>query len=372
MDHCQELLEPIRPETRVLSKMSRRRNTMVDDNVESTFLRLLNQETDFTSNLNLSHAQDTVLVGHAQNSVWRQRVVNWIYKVVDQTSCKREIAFITMNIVDRFLISEGRNLSLEEQSIYSRDRSSYQTVVMASLMIAMKLLEGKPSLHVQDLICMSRYSCHLKDFVKVGQSIVRNLSWNSQIPTPARMIYSMVQFLPKSIPTETRDSIFQNAIFQAELSVHDLFFSDQKSSVISLACLMNAMREESLSCGKVSSSISTEFSNRVSQLIGIDSLPLTVCTRLMQLYSQTCNDSCSQNIPFIIAPVIIPADSKDEQQIPVLLQTTYQSSSKDAKNEDVLTSRDQREPTLILPLVEEESTNGLAISHPRVKRRKIK
>jgi len=203
------------------------------------------------------------------NPIWRQMVVEWCYQVIDHISADRELVYITMNILDRFLSAHmlkrsdtcTDNTANTTSRQYLTDKKDYETAVMTALLMTMKL-QGLSSLCINDLVQMSSNSVTSLDIVQVGKEIIQCLTWNKQIPTAARFAHALVQVLPDTVSESTMMNIFENAVFQIELSVQDESCSHQAPSLVAWMAFENAISATSMpSCvkGSVRSSIAQEM-----------------------------------------------------------------------------------------------------------------
>lgn len=187
-------------------------------------------------------AEDDMIQGFQRihNPVWRQMVVEWCYLVIDHISADRELVYITMNILDRFLVACHSKKSKTPKYCYLTDKKAYETAVMTALLMTLKL-QGISALCVKDLVKMSSNSVSSKEIVEVGKDIVQTLTWNTQIPTAARFAHALVDSLPESIGNHTKISIFENIVYQIELSVQDEYCSRQPPSLVAWMAFENAI-----------------------------------------------------------------------------------------------------------------------------------
>ena len=174
------------------------------------------------------------------NPIWRQMVVEWCYHVIDHISADRELVYITMNILDRFLVAHHAKKDHTCKYYYLTDKKAYETAVMTSLLMTMKL-QGISALCVKDLVKMSSNFVTSKEIVEVGKEIVQTLTWNTQIPTAARFAHALVALLPESINGHIKISIFENVVYQIELSVQDEYCSQQPPSLVAWMAFENTI-----------------------------------------------------------------------------------------------------------------------------------
>mmetsp|Transcript_14238 Transcript_14238/g.26713 ORF Transcript_14238/g.26713 Transcript_14238/m.26713 type:complete len:409 (+) Transcript_14238:217-1443(+) len=298
----------------------------------STLKRLVAQE-QHSSSIQSRCEEDTkqrtqLLLGsrhvNIHNPIWRQMIVNWCYQVIDHIGADRELVYITMNILDRFLAvyfytnknknnnrqdvasSTGSGLlpSRSASSIRTRnyltDKKAYETAVMTSLLITMKL-EGVSSLCITDLVQMSSNSVTSKDIIEVGKEIISSLSWNKQIPTAARFANALVHLLPDSMDEHTIVSIYDMSVFQIELSVQDESCSHYPPSLVAWMAFENAMDDVN-----IPQDIRARVRMTISQELGHE---YNYSLRTVLYKFQRHNHYLSES-----SPVIIPPDDEDEDE----------------------------------------------------------
>lgn len=184
------------------------------------------------------------------NPVWRQMVVEWCYHVIDHISADRELVYIAINILDRFLsvhfrtlTSNAKNNTNTDGRRYLTDKRDYETAVMTALLLTLKL-QGITSLSIENLVQMSSNSVSSTDILEVGQDTIHSLKWNSQIPTAARFAHVYIQLLSDDIFDEdTKVAIFESTVFQIELSIQDEAFSYAPPSLVAWMAFENALSE---------------------------------------------------------------------------------------------------------------------------------
>uniref|UniRef100_A0A7S3VEN5 Cyclin N-terminal domain-containing protein n=1 Tax=Chaetoceros debilis TaxID=122233 RepID=A0A7S3VEN5_9STRA len=192
------------------------------------------------------------------NPVWRRMVVEWCYSVIDHIGADRELVYIAIHILDRFLLQESQSPTVTSTGTstsnvtstvdYMNDKQAYETAVMTCLLITLKLNGLGDVLQIHDLLQMSSTNQHhahhhahtntstntisnnisnnnqhahaharvvdhskrqitSRDITTMGRRIVHALTWNKQIPTAARFAHAYVQFL---LPDADSDSIPEN------------------------------------------------------------------------------------------------------------------------------------------------------------------
>jgi hypothetical protein len=282
----------------------------------SLLKRLVAQEQ--ISSQKCESLKQTLLQGrhrNIHNPIWRKMIVDWCYQVIDQIGADRELVYITMNILDRFLAvcflaknkQDATTPSMLPRSVssfrtrnYLTDKKAYETAVMTSLLITMKL-QGIPSLCITDLVQMSSNSVTSKDIIEVGKEIISSLSWNKQIPTAARFANALVHLLPDSIDERTKVSIYEISVFQIELSIQDESCSHHPPSLVAWMSFENAMDDMN-----VPHDIRASVRTTISQQLGHE---YNYYLRMMLYKFQNHNHCVSGS-----SPAIIPPDDEEEEE----------------------------------------------------------
>jgi Cyclin, N-terminal domain len=193
------------------------------------------------------------------NLIWREKVTQWCYDVVDHLNGSRDIVFVAMNILDRY--SALHNLSATNE----RD---YETAALTALFLSLRISGGRSSLDAHDLVRMSRLGVGIQEIVAVGKAMTGRLTWDSRILTPVDFCNSFVGLLPPSDTDTSRESILETCKYLAEISVCDTFFSGVAASKVAFAALLNSVGAGSLS--RLSELERTTFFAQISALSGLD------------------------------------------------------------------------------------------------------
>jgi hypothetical protein len=160
-------------------------------------------------------------------SIWREKVVQWCYDVVDHLKEERSIVYVAMHILDRHFASSPTPMNVRH----------YEVASLSCLFLAVHLA-GSRDLSLPKLVSMSRAGVSMSDIVAEGNAIVCGLSSHS-IVTPLDFVRSMIQSLPAL--QNLAPALLDSASYMIELAVCDDFFSDYKSSVLAVAALLTAL-----------------------------------------------------------------------------------------------------------------------------------
>lgn len=200
----------------------------------------------------------------------RLKICHWTFNMIDHYDLSRKTAFISMNIFDRFMATQGNECT-----------PKFTTLAAAtSIYIAMKIHERNelmPSL----LARCGRDEFTSFDIEKMECEMVFNISWLLNPPTPTCYLFLMVRLLPNEIFCMlTKHKIYENAKYIAELAVFDNFFVDQYSSTISYTALKFSLDRETLA-GRITLTQNESIISRMNDRFGL-SLTILVQEKLYE------------------------------------------------------------------------------------------
>ena len=193
----------------------------------------------------------------AASHIWRERVTQWCYDVVDHLRGSRSTVYVAMNILDRFFL-------LGPQS--SSDRR-YEAAALTALFLAVSI-RGSRNLEVVDLVRMSRLGVTFREIIEVGKDMTRSLSFDRRLLTPSDFIHELIRSLPSTWDQARVTAIADNAGFYSELCTVDSFFSGIKASEVAFASTITALESDAPAfIETVTSAPGSQFdANRASSL----------------------------------------------------------------------------------------------------------
>lgn len=162
------------------------------------------------------------------NEMWREKICEWSYQVVDHFDFNREVVSISMSYLDRYLATRTVNKKI------------FQLAAMTSLYLAIKLYEPG-NLRMSSLIDLSRGYFLVDHIVSMEDCILQALEWRVHPPTPFSFTREFLMILPPEVSPEIRHDINELARFLTELSVCDYYFVTKKPSSVALAAMLNAI-----------------------------------------------------------------------------------------------------------------------------------
>ncbi len=221
---------------------------------------------------NGGHSQASSSSNSQINELWREKICEWCYQVVDHFDFNREVVSVAMSYLDRYLATRTVN------------RRIFQLAAMTALFLAIKLYEpGK--LRMSSLIDLSRGYFMAEHIVTMEDSMLQSLGWHLHPPTPLAFCRDFMKLVSGDIEHGPRHDVSELARFMTELSVCDYWFATKKPSSIALASLINAIELQGYR--RVDPRYKVEFLTRVVDHgidIASDEEILACYERLRQMY----------------------------------------------------------------------------------------
>ncbi|KAL7532492.1 hypothetical protein ACHAXR_007663, partial [Thalassiosira sp. AJA248-18] len=190
---------------------------------------------DLLPSTKLTRKDDCAKVCQDKSS-WRTRVCGWMYQVVDSHSLDRELVYIGMSYLDRYL-------SKHPLTTLNHD---YQLVSMTSLYLAIKIYRANgKSAAVASFVKLSNGLFTENDFVNMEKRMLDTLQWRMHPPTPQSYLELLILFIPRAACSpSTRRALFERIKFLLELSVTVQFFIGKKPSSIAVAAFVEVMEHD--------------------------------------------------------------------------------------------------------------------------------
>jgi hypothetical protein len=205
-------------------------NSMQCDDVADIVSNMLRQESttykrkDYLATQSLSQVQDEVIDG-----CWRQRIIEWMYGVVDHCSLRRESVAVGTYFLD---LSACRGLV--------RCRRDFQLVAMTSLMLSIKLNDST-SVKLDSMVKLGRGLFNETDVVAMESEVLKALRWHVHPPTPVCFMRQLLRLLPPETSAIARYMVMEVTRFISEVSVCLYKFIEYSSSSMAVAAIIIAM-----------------------------------------------------------------------------------------------------------------------------------
>lgn len=221
-----EMEDPSQLATVEMHKTSLPLSTVELDQALDTLAVMKNKErtvyfrSDYLQNDGLHHVLD---------AAWRQRIVEWMYGVVDHCSLRRDSVATAAYYLD---------LCVERGLISSREE--YQLTSMTALQIAIKLCDSTV-VKLQSMVALGRGLFSEQDVITMEAKMLCTLGWNVHPPTPVCFLRQFLRLLPESVSPLTRYMIAEVTRFISEISVCLYKFVKYAPSVIAFSGMLLAM-----------------------------------------------------------------------------------------------------------------------------------
>eukprot|EP00529_Nitzschia_sp_RCC80_P042565 CAMPEP_0113496796 /NCGR_PEP_ID=MMETSP0014_2-20120614/30304_1 /TAXON_ID=2857 /ORGANISM="Nitzschia sp." /LENGTH=250 /DNA_ID=CAMNT_0000390725 /DNA_START=385 /DNA_END=1134 /DNA_ORIENTATION=+ /assembly_acc=CAM_ASM_000159 len=119
-----------------------------------------------------------------QNTAWRERVAQWFYDVSDYLEESRDLAYVAMNILDRFLAVQASSASSEEDASLDSTNSSflvdhfeYEILSITALFLAVRISGTNKNLTVQEMLELSSSGVQVRHVLGAGNTLLETVSW---------------------------------------------------------------------------------------------------------------------------------------------------------------------------------------------------
>lgn len=215
---------------------------------------------------------------NSPNMIWREKVTQWCYDVVDHLNESRDLVFVAMNILDRY------SALYMSSSTNERD---YETAALTALFLAVRISGGR-SLDAPDLVRMSRLGVTTQEIVQIGRIMTDALSWDIKILTPADFCNAFINLLPLSNNLCLHQSITDTCRYLVEISVCDVYFSGVCASKIAFAALVSTVSSSNMF--QLPEEARLSLFDQINELTGLDNVAADIaslCARLHGIFNQS-------------------------------------------------------------------------------------
>lgn len=224
-----------------------------------------------------------------KNEVWNERVAKWYYDVIDHLDIPRDIAYVSMNILDRYVAVNAR----ETMATFE-----YRESAIASLFIAVRLSRSS-ALSMERLIEISQSDVSTEDARTRVNTILKTLAWEHPILPPSIFANTFLGMFQNKFSAKKRIAIMEHVLYLVELTLCDPHFCGPYPSHIAFAALILAVHPTTgpSSC-KLDQETFTFVVHTIRQKTGMDYLSIEtklLCSRLRLTYGQSPDGSCCQN-----------------------------------------------------------------------------
>lgn len=257
------------------------------------------------------------LNGETIDGSWRQRIVEWMYGVVDHCNLRRESVAVATYFLD---LASCHDLV--------RSRKDFQLVAMTSLMLAIKLNDST-MVKLDSMVKLGRGLFNEEDVIAMEIQMLKAFRWHVHPPTPVCYMRQLLRFLPPETTPVARYIIVEVTRFISEISACLYKFVKYPASSMAFAAISIAM--ERIDDSTLPLWQRHQFLYNVASATGLESTSWEVLHAAEDLRISLDNNVNLQDLMRTIdaqclraSPVDNPAETKDCE-----MQTTSPSSPRD-------------------------------------------
>lgn len=156
----------------------------------------------------------------------REKMCEWGYRCCDHFNIQREACAFAFSFLDRFM------------DYYDCNRTAFKLAAMTCIYISTKMLHVK-QISVATLADLSRGEFDAEHLAEMEKIILQTLDYRLNPPTIQAFLSRLRCLLP-AMDESTEDTVYQRAVFYAELCVYDYYFVVESRYEVAVACLLNA------------------------------------------------------------------------------------------------------------------------------------
>mmetsp|Transcript_31765 Transcript_31765/g.74759 ORF Transcript_31765/g.74759 Transcript_31765/m.74759 type:complete len:313 (+) Transcript_31765:178-1116(+) len=160
---------------------------------------------------------------------WRQRIVEWMYGVVDHCNLRRESVAVATYFLD---IASCRDLV--------RSRKDFQLVAMTSLMLSIKLNDST-MVKLDSMVRLGRGLFNETDVIGMESKMLKAFTWHVHPPTPVCFMRQLLRLLPSESTPVARYIIVEVTRFVSEISACLYKFVKYPASSMAFAAIIISM-----------------------------------------------------------------------------------------------------------------------------------
>ena len=173
--------------------------------------------------------QDPTLEVEVADATWRQRIIEWMYGVVDHCALRRDSVGVAAIFLD---------LCVERNLVESRQE--FQLAAMTSLQLSIKLYDST-MVKLDSMVKLGRGQFQIQDVVEMERKLLTALKWQVHPPTSLCFLRQYLQLVPPTVSSMTRYMLSEVTRFISEISVCLYKFVKYPPSAVAYATLVIAM-----------------------------------------------------------------------------------------------------------------------------------
>lgn len=167
--------------------------------------------------------------GETIDGSWRQRIIEWMYGVVDHCNLRRESVAVATYFLD---LAAARGLV--------HCRVDFQLVAMTSLMLSIKLNDST-MVKLDSMVKLGRGLFNEADVIATESKMLHAFGWHVHPPTPVCFMRQLLRLLPLETSAIARYMIVEVTRFISEISACLYKFVKYPASTMATAAIIIAM-----------------------------------------------------------------------------------------------------------------------------------
>eukprot|EP00934_Nitzschia_sp_Nitz4_P002071 Nitzschia sp. Nitz4//scaffold122_size67431//40989//41894//NITZ4_006087-RA/size67431-processed-gene-0.43-mRNA-1//-1//CDS//3329534409//2071//frame0 len=187
------------------------------------------EATTYHRNDYLPSLQHTTGEGEVIDGSWRQRIVEWMYGVVDHCNLRRESVAVATYFLD---LAASRGLVT--------CRVDFQLCAMTSLMLSIKLNDST-MVKLDSMVRLGRGLFLESDVIAMESRMLKSFNWHVHPPTPVCFMRQLLRLLSPEASPIARYMIVEVTRFISEISACLYKFVKYPASSMALAAIVIAM-----------------------------------------------------------------------------------------------------------------------------------
>lgn len=238
--------------------------------VGDIIVQMLKQEsTTYRRTDYLNASLPMTVNGETIDGSWRQRIIEWMYGVVDHCNLRRESVAVATYFLDLASCQSLVNC-----------RRDFQLVAMTSLMLSIKLNDST-MVKLDSMVKLGRGLFNEDDVIAMESQILKAFKWHVHPPTPVCFMRQLLRFLPPETTPVARYMIVEVTRFISEISACLYKFIKYPASTMALSSIMIAM--ERIDAPTLPKWQREQFVNDVNATTGLDNTSLEVLGAVEEL-----------------------------------------------------------------------------------------
>lgn len=204
----------------------------------------------------LSTYLPTKVQGETIDGSWRQRIIEWMYGVVDHCNLRRESVAVATYFLD---LSACRGLVT--------CRRDFQLVAMTSLMLSIKLNDST-LVKLDSMVKLGRGLFNEEDVIQMETKMLETFNWRVHPPTPVCFMRQFLRLLPPETSPIARYMIVEVTRFISEISACLYKFIKYPPSSMALAAINVAL--ERIDESTLAPCQRQQFARNISDATGLE------------------------------------------------------------------------------------------------------